>query len=110
MLNEAELPKWWWAEAISAAVYLRNRFPTSRLKDRSPYKAWTGQKPNLKYLQVFGCKAWVHVPKITRKKLDNKAIQGILVGYGCTTSLYRVLVGNNRVAEYRDIRFNETHA
>jgi hypothetical protein len=109
MLNEADLPKIWWAEAVSTAVYLWNRFPTSILKGRSPYEAWNGQKPNLKHLRVFGCKAWVHVPKATRKKLDNKAIQGIFMGYGCTTSLYRVLVGNNRVAEYRDVRFDETH-
>ena len=109
MLHEADLPKGWWAEAISTAVYLRNRFPTARLKNLSPYEAWTDHKPNLKHLRVFGCKAWVHVPKATRKKLDNKAIQGIFMGYGCTTSLYRILVGN-RVAEYRDVRFDETHA
>jgi len=65
MLNEADLPKIWWAEAVSTAVYLWNRFPTSILKGRSPYEAWNGQKPNLKHLRVFGCKAWVHVPKAT---------------------------------------------
>lgn len=57
---------------------------------------------------MFGYKAWVHVPKATRKKLDDKAIQGIFMGYRCTTSLYRIRVGN-RVAEYRDVHFDETH-
>jgi hypothetical protein len=109
MLNEADLPKKWWAEAISTTVYLRNRFPTFRLKDRSSYEALTDQKPNLKHLRVFGCKAWVHVPKETCKKLDDKAVLGVFMGYGCTTLLYQVLVGN-RVAEFRDVKFDKVHA
>jgi hypothetical protein len=40
MLNEADLPKRWWSEAIATAVYLRNRFPTSQLGNITLFKAW----------------------------------------------------------------------
>ena len=32
-------------------------------------------------LPTFGCLAWVHVPKMKRKKLDDPAIPAIFVGY-----------------------------
>jgi len=48
------------------------------------------------------------VLKATYKKLNNKAIQGTFVGYGCTTSLYQVLA-SNQVAEYQDVWFNKTY-
>jgi hypothetical protein len=47
------------------------------------------------------------VPKANRKKLDNKAKEGVFVGYSCTTSLYWILV-DERVAEYWDVSFNES--
>ena len=65
MLNKADLLKIQQAKAVLTVVYLQNRFLMSILKGRFPYKAWNGQKPNLKHLQVFGYKAWVHVPKAT---------------------------------------------
>ena len=34
------------------------------------------------YLKVFGCKAFFHVPKEQRSKLDSKSTPCIFVGYG----------------------------
>lgn len=39
MLNEANLFKGWWAEAIATTTYLNNRTLTSRLKDRTLFEA-----------------------------------------------------------------------
>lgn len=38
----------------------------------TPYEVWTGKKPFLSHLRVFGCEAYVHVPKEKQTKLDPK--------------------------------------
>ena len=40
----------------------------------------TGLKPNLQYLRRFGEKCFVHVPKRFRGKLDDKAVEGVILG------------------------------
>ena len=68
MMIDAKLPHAFWAEAISTAVYLRNRSPTKVLEDMTPFKAWVKQKPCVEHLRVFGCDAYAHVAKDERKK------------------------------------------
>ena len=69
MLTHAQIPHSFWAEALTTAVYLRNRTPTKAVMDMTPYEAWTGKKPKVSYLRVFGCDAYAHVPKDERGKL-----------------------------------------
>ena len=40
-----------------------------------------GKKPSLEHLRVFGCDAYVHVPKENKSKLDNKAEKCIFIGH-----------------------------
>ena len=63
MLSCANLPHKFWGEALSTAAYLRNRSPTKVVKGMTPYEAWTGEKPKVDHLRIFGCQAFVHVPK-----------------------------------------------
>ena len=42
------------------------------LDDKTPQEVWIGKKPSLTHLMVFGCNAYVHVPKEKMSKLDNK--------------------------------------
>jgi len=82
MLINANLPHTFWAEALSTAVYLRNRSPAKAVKDVTPYEAWKNTRPKVGHLRVFGCDAFTHVPKDERHKLDAKARQCIFLGYG----------------------------
>ena len=109
MLSDSKLPKTFWAEALSTAVYARNRSPTSVLKDMTPYEALNGRKPNVKHLRTFGCLSYVHIPKDERSKLDNKSKRCIHLGYGSTTKGYRLydLVAK-KVLHSRDVLFDET--
>ena len=66
MLSDAKLPHKFWAEALATAVYLRNRSPTKPVTGMTPLEAWTGKKPNVKHLQIFGCTAYAHIPKDER--------------------------------------------
>ena len=58
-----------------------NRSPASASEDKTPYEVWTGKKPSLSHLRVFGCDAYVHVPKEKRTKLDNKSERCIFIRY-----------------------------
>jgi hypothetical protein len=79
MLKGCNLSKDFWAEALNSAVYIVNRIP-SRGKV-SPYEALFGRCPKLSNLRIFGCKAFVQFPRDTIKKLDDRAWEGVLVGY-----------------------------
>ena len=64
MLADSKLPHRFWAEALSTAVYLRNCSPTKALGVVTPYEAWSGNKPDVSSLIVFGCNAYAHCLKL----------------------------------------------
>ncbi|CAG4980328.1 unnamed protein product [Colias eurytheme] len=66
MLLNSGLQKDFWAEAVTTAAYIVNRSPTRSLSDATPYEVWTGKKPNLSHMRIFGCPAMVHIPKEKR--------------------------------------------
>lgn len=84
MLNGKHLPKELWAEAVSTAAYILNRCPTKRLDGITPEESWSGVRPSLNHLKVFGSLVYRHVPDQLRRKLDDKSNQMILVGYHST--------------------------
>jgi hypothetical protein len=81
MLNGVELGQEFWAEAVGTACYLVNRSPSSTLDDKTPQEVWTSKEPSLTHLKVFGCDAYVHVPKENKSKLDKKVEKCIFIGY-----------------------------
>jgi hypothetical protein len=72
MLNGVELGQELWVEAVGTACYLVNLSPSLVLDDKTPHEVWSGKKPSLQHLRVFGCDAYVHVPKENRSKLANR--------------------------------------
>ena len=68
MLKGTGLPKNLWAEAILAACYIKNRFCSSK---STPHELWFGTKPDVSGLRIYGCIAFVHVPREKRKALDD---------------------------------------
>jgi hypothetical protein len=90
MLGGAGLEQKFWAEAVATACYLLNRSPTAALVDKTPMEAWSGKKPSLRHLRVFGCDAYAHVPEVSRSKLDNKAVKCIFIGYGIGMKGYKL--------------------
>ena len=80
MLSGARLGQEFWVEAVETACYLVNRSPSSMLEDKTPQEVWIGKKPSLSHLKVFGCDAYVHVPKEKRTKLDSNLKSASLLG------------------------------
>lgn len=50
MLNEKQLPKEFWAEAVATAVHLLNISPTKAVRNMTPYEAWWKKKANVSNL------------------------------------------------------------
>ena len=60
-------------------------------------------------LRVFGCCAYVHIPKVKRRKLDVKTRKCILLGYGKRQKGYRLYdLTRDKVIHGRDVLFNES--
>ena len=110
MIAHAGLSNIFWAEAISAAAYVRNRLPTTALKEgETPYERWYGRKPDVSHFRVFGCMAYAHVPDCERRKLDAKSKKMRFVGYSLTSKGYRLFDETNRKLYIRrDVEFNES--
>ena len=90
LLIQSGLPTMYWGAAIHTENYLRNRWPSRSHGGVTPYELWNGTIPNLKHLRVFGVKAFVLKKGPGRRKLDEKSIEGRLVGYSETAKAYRI--------------------
>lgn len=109
MLLNAKLQKHYWAEAVSTAAYITNRCPTRALAFLTPEEMWSGKKPDITHMKIFGCEAMVHVPKEKAKKWDSKANKMIFIGYSEQTKGYRLLDTKTRkVVISRDVIFLES--
>ena len=82
MLRMANLPKSFWGETVVTACYLINKSPSVPLGFDILERVWTGKNISYSHLTAFGCKAFVHVLKEQRLKLDSKSTPCIFVGYG----------------------------
>jgi len=51
---------------------------------------FTGHKPKVGHLRIFGCTIYIHVPKDKRKNLEPLRKKQIFVGYSEQSNAYRV--------------------
>ena len=70
MISKSSLPKSLWMYALKTAVYLLNRVP-SKSVPKTPFELWTGRKPSLRHLHVWGCPAEARVYDSKENKLDS---------------------------------------
>ncbi|WVZ07206.1 hypothetical protein V8G54_020552 [Vigna mungo] len=69
---EAKLPKHFWGEALLTAVHVINLRPAVALNSEVTNKIWFGKNVTYGHLRVFGCKAFFHVIKDDKSKLDDE--------------------------------------
>lgn len=90
MIIACKLPLKFWQEAASTVCYIRNRTPVGP-EGKTPEEAFTGRKPSISHLKVWGCLAYARVPKENREnKLYPTAVQCVFIGYKPTTRQYRL--------------------
>jgi transposase InsO family protein len=108
MLIKSKLPTPFWAEALYTAVKIRNRLPTSSLKDHiSPHEAWFGTPPTLDHLRQFGCLALPKIPH-PKTKAGARSNECCFLGYDGNTQ-YRLYdpTTNKVLTRVRDVTFFE---
>ena len=96
MSADSKLPKRFWAEALSTTTYLNNRSPTNAVQDKTPYEAWTDNKPNVSHLCIFGCDAYADVPKDKRTKLDSKTRRRIFLAMDKEQKVTTCMINHRR--------------
>jgi hypothetical protein len=108
MIHDHNLPMHLWARASNTTVYVENRSPHKILGNKTIEEVFTGKKPKVSHLRIFGCPVYMHVPKEKRTKLDPSGRKGIFVRYNETSKAYRIYVpGQRQIEVSRDVTFDE---
>ena len=77
----------------------------------TPEEAYSGKRPDIYHLRIFGSNVYMHVTKDARKKLEQTLEVGIFVGYTDMPHNYRVYLPDSRkTVVRRDIKFQEEKA
>ena len=109
MLHHTKMDKCFWAEAEMKAIYIKNRLPSPKCQDKTPFEIVNGFRPSVKHMRVFGCQVFMLTPEKKRSKWDPKAREGLFMGYEEVSKAYRIYdIEANRVMISRDVTFNES--
>lgn len=78
MLKGKKMSKCYWGEAVGTISYVLNRCPTRRMENVTPEEVWSGNKPSVKHLKVFGSFYYRHV---LNEKMRKYLTHSTLIGY-----------------------------
>lgn len=102
---------YFWGEAIRHSIYLLNRLPTRAVTGVTPYEAWSGSKPCLDHVRIFGCLTHMRIPNANLKKLDARSKTVIYLGKEPGTKAHRVYDPKGKsIHVSRDVIFEEDKA
>ena len=91
MLSDSNLPKYFWADAVSTACFVSNRVNIRPILNKTPYELFKGIKPNIYFFHIFGCKCFIlNNDKDNMGKFDEKSDEGIFLGYSLSSKAYRI--------------------
>jgi hypothetical protein len=90
MLKDSGLGEVLWVEAMVTANYTRNWLPL-RVHGKTPWEKFFGEKPDVSHMRVFGARAYMHIPKENRKKMQSVSERGVFMGYESNCKTYKVL-------------------
>jgi deoxyuridine 5'-triphosphate nucleotidohydrolase len=109
LLHSAELGPEFWSFALIHAVYIKNRLPHQAIK-QSPYQAFTGIKPDLSRLKIFGSRVYAKKPGRRPYKLDHHTATGYYLGSTATTkNILYIDKLSGRIKNATHVIFDEAH-
>ncbi|KAL6323845.1 hypothetical protein AAG906_005840 [Vitis piasezkii] len=108
MMSYSFVPISLWGEALKTAMYILNRVP-SKAVPKTPFELWTGRKPSLRHIHIWGCPAEARIYNPHEKKLDSRTVSGYFIGYPDKSKGYRFYCPNHsvRIVETGNARFLE---
>jgi hypothetical protein len=108
MLNEHKTPRRFWADVISTACNISNRFFLRSILYLTPFELRFGRKPSVSHLRPFGCQCFV-LKHGNLDKFESHSFDGIVLGYTPHGRSYRVYNFETKiVVESCDVTFDET--
>ncbi|KAJ1691007.1 hypothetical protein LUZ63_015162 [Rhynchospora breviuscula] len=76
--------------------------------DQTPQETWSGIKPTVSHLKIFGSVTYAHVPDQRRTKLDDKSKKYVFIGYDEKTKAFRLFDPiEKKVIISQDVQVNE---
>jgi hypothetical protein len=110
MLDEYKTSDQFWAEAINTTYHATNHIYLHKLLKKTPYDLLTGNKSNISYFRVFGCKCYILQKRLKSSKFAPKVYEGFLLGYNSNSRTYRVFNKDVSCIETTcDVVFDETN-
>ena len=109
LLFQMQVPKYFWADAVSTACFLINRMPSSVLSGETPFHVLFPKKTLFPIEpRIFGCTCFVRDVRPQVTKLDPKSLKCIFLGYSRVQKGYRCYSPNlNRYLVSADVTFLE---
>jgi hypothetical protein len=108
MIHDQDLPMHLWVEASRTTVYVQNKISHSALGFKTPEEMFTGKKPKVKHLKIFGRPIYLHIPKEKITKIDPSRKKGVFVGYCEVSKAFKIYISGYRHIEIsRDVTFDE---
>ena len=79
-----------WANAFATAVYTMNQTISAQARDKTPYEAFFGKKPDVSHMRVWFSDVFVHQPKeLGTQKLGEHGHPAKFLGYPEASARYR---------------------
>ena len=108
MLNESKVGDRFWREAIHTSVYIQNRCMLRPNEDKTPYEMLFGRKAIVKYIKISGSKCYIRRIDQNLGKFDDRAGEGIFLGYSSKSKAYRCFNKRSRkMIESIDVKVDE---
>ena len=85
MMSPTNLPFTFWGYALETTAFTLNRVP-SKAVEKTPYEMWTGKRPSLSFLKIWGWEAYVKCQ--VSNKLEPKFDKHLFMGYPKETKGY----------------------
>ena len=85
MMSPTDLSFTFWGYALETTAFTLNRVP-SKAVEKTPYEMWTGKRPSLSFLKIYGCEAYVKCQ--ISNKMEPKSDKCLFVGYPKETKGY----------------------
>ncbi len=92
-----------WSKVVNTMVYIKHWFRI-KVDSKTPQEAWSGRKPNVSHLRVFGSK-FAHVPNEKKTILKSKSMPCVFLGFCEGTKAYHLKTSKkwNKVHEIEQL-------